>query len=73
MIEFNHKRVDTLRKEETDMAAMAKPNEANIIRDKTACIVLVTMLEYRSCVMKNPGFMPVLIYKYICKEVKKNA
>ena len=40
---------------------------------KTACIVLVTMLEYRSCVMKNPGFMPVLIYKYICKEVKKNA
>lgn len=42
-------------------------------KSKTACIVLVTMLEYRSCVMKNPGFMPVLIYKYICKEVKKNA
>lgn len=33
MIEFNHKNVDTLGKEETDMAAMAKPNEANIIRD----------------------------------------
>lgn len=33
MIEFNHKKVDTLGKEETDMAAMAKPNEANIIRD----------------------------------------
>ena len=29
------------------------------------------MIEYRSCVMKNPGFMPVLIYKNICKEVKK--
>ena len=29
------------------------------------------MIEYRSCVMKNPGFMPVLIYKNICKEEKK--
>ena len=57
---------------EAKMKCRTSPDNNKMIKkEKTACTLENAMIEYRSCVMKNPGYMPVLIYKNICKEVKK--
>ena len=57
---------------EAKMKCRTPPDNNKMIKkEKTACTLENAMIEYRSCVMKNPGYMPVLIYKNICKEVKK--